>query len=399
MIGAAGAGHRRRRHPLPDQRVSRRSRQLPTRLGRRRRPHRGRRPGADLRRPGGRRPTPSAPGLAEPPWTADEVRAALPAGSGSSSSGRARPPSGPHGRLRHGRRGLRRRPHDPIRDGAFSVARAGCPPPTARWRSARRSRGGASRSATASSSPGTTSRSTVVGVLTFPSGTRRSRSSSLPPGRPPSCSRPELDVLRSTSRPGWTGRRVQELNAAGLAVVSRDVVPIRRRAATYLPPGYAAGSASAGDPPGSPWSRSSWPRSCSRSCCWPGRRSPSGCGGSAGTWRCIAASGGTPADLRRVVLASGLVLGGGAAVLGALLGVGLARLAVPVIEDRTTRALGPFEVPLLDVAGGGARRCPRRPAAAYVPARQAARTDVVDHADRTPGAGAHLVAAARPGAA
>lgn len=92
----------------------------------------------------------------------------------------------------------------------------------------------------------------------------------------------------------------------------------------------------------------------------------------------VAATGGAPRDLRRTVLASGLVLGAGAAALGAALGVGLARVAIPVLESRTTMLFGPFEVPWLHVVltlGVGAVA---GLAAAYVPARQAARTDVVD---------------------
>ena len=90
----------------------------------------------------------------------------------------------------------------------------------------------------------------------------------------------------------------------------------------------------------------------------------------------LAATGGTPADLRRAVLASGLLLGGGAAVLGALGGVGAARGAVPLFES-WGGGLGPFEVSPLTVGVVVAVGPLAGLAAANVPARQAARTDVV----------------------
>ena len=91
----------------------------------------------------------------------------------------------------------------------------------------------------------------------------------------------------------------------------------------------------------------------------------------------MAATGGTPADLRRVVLAGGVVLGGGAAVLGAGLGVGAARLAMPVFSRLRNSSFGPFEVSPLVVGLVVLVGVVAGLAAAYVPARQAARTDVV----------------------
>jgi len=92
----------------------------------------------------------------------------------------------------------------------------------------------------------------------------------------------------------------------------------------------------------------------------------------------IGATGGSAGDLRRIVLANGVVLGGGAALLGAVAGIGLAAAAIPVIESRTDQVFGPFDVPVRDVlliAGVGLFA---GLAAAWFPARQAARTDVVD---------------------
>jgi putative ABC transport system permease protein len=92
----------------------------------------------------------------------------------------------------------------------------------------------------------------------------------------------------------------------------------------------------------------------------------------------IGAAGGSPADLRRVVLAAGVVLGGAAALLGAVLGGGLAGLAAPLVERWTGQTAGPFELPVLDAAITVAVGLVAGLAAAYFPARQAARTDVVE---------------------
>ncbi|MGY2064128.1 FtsX-like permease family protein [Blastococcus sp. SYSU DS0619] len=91
----------------------------------------------------------------------------------------------------------------------------------------------------------------------------------------------------------------------------------------------------------------------------------------------LAAAGGSPADLRRTVLASGMVLGGGAAAGGALLGIGLAWPALPLIAERADVRFGPFDVAPFDVLAVVATGLLAGLAAAAVPARQAARTDVV----------------------
>ncbi|WP_422677996.1 hypothetical protein [Blastococcus brunescens] len=77
------------------------------------------------------------------------------------------------------------------------------------------------------------------------------------------------------------------------------------------------------------------------------------------------------------MLASGVLLGGGAAAAGAVLGVGLAWLAVPVIDAWWGVRFGPFDVPLLDVLVVVVIGVLAGLAASAVPARQAARTDVV----------------------
>ncbi|MFG1999221.1 FtsX-like permease family protein [Spirillospora sp. NPDC048911] len=91
----------------------------------------------------------------------------------------------------------------------------------------------------------------------------------------------------------------------------------------------------------------------------------------------VAASGGDARHLRAVVLAGGIVIGGTAALIGAVAGIGLAAMAGPVYENYSGSLLGPFEVPWVLVALPMALGALSGLAAAYVPARQAARMDVV----------------------
>jgi putative ABC transport system permease protein len=216
---------------------------------------------------------------------------------------------------------------------------------------------------------------TVVGVLTTV-GESGDPFLVLPPGSA------ELLPDRSTeffaSVPaGLDWPAVQELNAQGLAVVSRDVVLEPPPAAETVPPGWE-------DPGYSDLAAEQVAvlalivaALVLQVVLLAGPAFAVGLRRQRRDLALLAASGGTPADLRRAVLASGLVLGGGAALAGALLGVGLARLGAAVIEDRTTYSLGPFEVPPLDVVGMVLVGSLAGLAAAYVPARQAARTDVV----------------------
>lgn len=70
----------------------------------------------------------------------------------------------------------------------------------------------------------------------------------------------------------------------------------------------------------------------------------------------MAATGATPAQARRVILASGLVLGTAGASLGVGLGLLVAWLSLPIVQRFTDGFLGPFDVPwlhLLGIAGFG----------------------------------------------
>ncbi len=91
----------------------------------------------------------------------------------------------------------------------------------------------------------------------------------------------------------------------------------------------------------------------------------------------LAATGGTPKQARRVVLANAVVLGLTAALLGALLGIGLAFAVIPVLQSFSGTWFGPFEVPWLQLVGIAAFGLVSALLAAVVPAHIASRQDVV----------------------
>lgn len=91
----------------------------------------------------------------------------------------------------------------------------------------------------------------------------------------------------------------------------------------------------------------------------------------------MAASGGTPAQGRRVILGVGLVLGSAAALGGVVLGIGVGRLLVPVLQRWSDSRFGPFDVPWPHLAGIAAFGLLSALLAAVVPAVIASRQDVV----------------------
>lgn len=91
----------------------------------------------------------------------------------------------------------------------------------------------------------------------------------------------------------------------------------------------------------------------------------------------LSATGGTPQQSRRVIVAGALVLGTVAAALGVGLGLGVARLLEPFVQARSDMWFGPFEVPWLHLVGVAAFGVVSAFLAAVVPAYLASRQDVV----------------------
>lgn len=91
----------------------------------------------------------------------------------------------------------------------------------------------------------------------------------------------------------------------------------------------------------------------------------------------IAAAGGTPKQARRVVLATGVVLGTVGGVLGVGLGVLVAYVGAPVAQLFDNTRFGAFEVPWLQLLGIGAFGLVSALLAAVVPAWIASRQNVV----------------------
>ncbi|MEV4248883.1 FtsX-like permease family protein [Streptosporangium canum] len=90
----------------------------------------------------------------------------------------------------------------------------------------------------------------------------------------------------------------------------------------------------------------------------------------------IVAQGGTPGHLRMIVFADGVVLGGGAALLGLILGVGLGALAALLEAGRLIGGLGPLDIPWYPILAVTLLGAVSGITAAVVPTVQAARQDV-----------------------
>ncbi|MEP6762487.1 MAG: FtsX-like permease family protein, partial [Sporichthyaceae bacterium] len=91
----------------------------------------------------------------------------------------------------------------------------------------------------------------------------------------------------------------------------------------------------------------------------------------------ILATGGERRDVKRAVLASGLVLGLAATVVGAVGGVAVAWLARPLVQGFSTEVLGPFELSVRDVVAIAFCGLLSAVLAALAPAMLAARQNVV----------------------
>lgn len=91
----------------------------------------------------------------------------------------------------------------------------------------------------------------------------------------------------------------------------------------------------------------------------------------------LAASGGTPQQARRVVLATGVVIGTVGSAVGVVLGIAAARLLQPVLQGHSSTWFGPFEVLWGHVAAVAGFGLLSALLAAVVPAWIASRQDVV----------------------
>ena len=110
----------------------------------------------------------------------------------------------------------------------------------------------------------------------------------------------------------------------------------------------------------------------------------------------IAASGGTPAQARRVVLGSGVVLGLVASGIGLVLGIVAGWALLPVVQRFSGEWFGPFELPWLHLAAIVAFGLLSAVLASVVPAWLASRQDVVAvlagrRGDRSPRASTPVV--------
>jgi putative ABC transport system permease protein len=110
----------------------------------------------------------------------------------------------------------------------------------------------------------------------------------------------------------------------------------------------------------------------------------------------IAASGGTPAQARRVILGSGVVLGLVASGIGLVLGIVAGWALLPVVQRFSGEWFGPFELPWLHLAAIVAFGLLSAVLASVVPAWLASRQDVVAvlagrRGDRSPRASTPVV--------
>lgn len=169
--------------------------------------------------------------------------------------------------------------------------------------------------------------------------------------------------------------QVRELNAAGLVVRSRAVL-LNPPPASELPPELAGGQAGI-DEELLAVAALVVVMALVEVVLLAGPAFAVGARRQARTAALMAASGATPAHLRRLVLASGVVLGGVAAVAGTVLGVLAAVALAPLAADWSNSAFGPLEVPWLRLLVVAALGFAAAVLAAAVPARLAARQDVV----------------------
>ena len=92
----------------------------------------------------------------------------------------------------------------------------------------------------------------------------------------------------------------------------------------------------------------------------------------------VAATGGEPRQVRRVVLMGGVVLGALGSAIGLAIGIGAAAALYPHLEDFLSRAIGPLELPWPSIVGAGVLGILAATLAAFGPARSAGRLPPVE---------------------
>lgn len=112
----------------------------------------------------------------------------------------------------------------------------------------------------------------------------------------------------------------------------------------------------------------------------------------------VAATGGTPGQVRRAVLATAVVLGGIAAAIGLVGGIAAGAIGVPIAQHWSSSVFGPFDVVWLQVLGIALLGWMSAVIAAFVPAWIASRQDVVKvlagrRGDRAPSKASPVVGA------
>lgn len=113
----------------------------------------------------------------------------------------------------------------------------------------------------------------------------------------------------------------------------------------------------------------------------------------------VAATGGTPGQVRRAVLATAVVLGGIAAAVGLVGGIAAGAVGVPIAQHWSSSVFGPFDVVWAQILGIALLGWLSAVIAAFVPAWIASRQDVVKvlagrRGDRAPSKASPVVGAA-----
>ncbi len=211
----------------------------------------------------------------------------------------------------------------------------------------------------------------VVGIVEDPTDLEATTIVLQPGALPPADDRDDLKWLVATPRPlTWT--QVKQLNTHGVVAVSRHVLerpptPAERYPESFVENGFALGV------PGLVGGLAML-----EIILLAGPAFAVGARRRSRDLALVAAAGGSPAHLRRIVLADGVVLGAVAAATGVVLGIAAAAAARPLLEAHLTHGRsGGFRVFPVALAGLAGLALSTGVLAALVPAWSASRQDVV----------------------